>query len=346
MPSHTTDTNLTFRAMTAADADSLCRMVRICYGDTYFAEEYCDPDAIRRLLRDGLLHSRIAVTSSGEVAAHLGMRLERADDLTADGSAAMVHPDYRGHSTLVRLGMELGEVYERLGLVGLHLYAVAVHGIVQGQTRAAGGIETGILVGHCPAGIQMAGFEHGYGESRIAADFLYFPLKAHPQRTVFLPEHYSEVVNAIYHEARLPRVLGDHTGHALPERSTISITTKPKWGLCVVRVQQPGSDLPEVLARIQAEHKAQQCPVTYVDLPLGDSGTPALTERLHSLGFFYGAILPERGGTDLLRLQCMERNTVNPDAIVLATDRGRQLLQFTMADMQDAADAADKERAE
>lgn len=70
----------------------------------------------------------------------------------------------------------------------------------------------------------------------------------------------------------------------------------------------------------------------YVDLSLGDPASVLLVDDLRSLGLFYGGVILERGGTDILRLQCLINANIKPDASVLADDHCRMLLDFVMSD--------------
>lgn len=321
--------------MTENDAQSLCDCVRTCYGDTYFVEDFYDLDKIAAQVRQGLLYSRIAVTPSGEIVGHLGLTLENSNDITADTLAAMVAPDYRGHRVLLELGTQLTETYERLGLIGLQLYAIAVHSIVQGQSTQAGGVETGILLGHFPADIQIEGFPNPYGDSRIAAVLLYFPLHPAPHRTVHVPERYREVIESVYRQLDQDRSVEISMTQPSVATTTVSIDEKYRQGTARIRVENPGSDLAEIVANFKERLLNKRFPVIYVDLPMANPASARFIDELRSLGFFYGGIVLERSGSDILRLQYVKRSEVNPKAIVIARQHGNDLLAFTLADWQE-----------
>ncbi len=325
------DTNLTFRDMTAEDAQALCDCVKTCYGDTYFVDDFYNPDKLSAMVRQGLLHSCIAVTPSGRVAGHLGLSLERTDDITADTLAAMVVPEYRGYSILLDLGMQLVETYEKLNLVGLQLYAIAVHDIVQGHSTEAGGVETGILLGHFPSDIEIEGFPNAYDGQRIAAVLLYFPLHPAPSQTIYIPERYQTIVDSVYSPLNQDRTIQNGTDQPLIERTIAAIEQKPRQGVARIRIEKPGSDLLETVAAFK-DRSRSSFPVLYVDLPLADPSSATFVEGLRSLGFFYAGIVLERTGSDILRMQCMNRKDVNPEAIVLARPHGKNLLEFILSD--------------
>ncbi|MBT4513030.1 MAG: hypothetical protein HOC20_12595 [Chloroflexi bacterium] len=325
------DTNLTFRDITAADAQALCDCVKTCYGDTYFVEEFSDPEKLADLVRRKMIHSQIAVTPTGQVVGHLGLSLERADDTTADTLAAMVVPEYRGHRILLELGMQLGKTYEKLNLVGLQLYAIAVHSIVQGHSTDAGGVETGILLGHFPPDMEIEGFPNAYDGRRIAAVLLYFPLHPAPPQTIYIPERYQKIIDSVYSRLKQDRAIQISTYQPLIEKTIATIDKKPRQGTARIRIDAVGRNLIETVAAFKDTSRSA-FPVLYVDLPLADPSSAGFVEGLRSLGFFYAGIVLERSGSDILRMQCMNRNYINPEAIVLARPHGKNLLEFILSD--------------
>ncbi|NQT74078.1 MAG: hypothetical protein HQ553_15145 [Chloroflexi bacterium] len=328
------DTNLTFRDMTTDDAQALCNCVETCYGDTYFVDDFYDPDRLACLIDQGLINSRIAVTSAGEVIGHLGLTLERSCDITADTLAAMVAPEYRGHRILVDLGMQLVETYEKLNLVGLQLYAIAIHPIVQDHSTEAGGVETGILLGHFPTDLEIEGFPNIYDGRRIAAVMLYFPLHPAPSQTIYVPEHYRDVVDSVYEQLKQDRTTSIETEHPSVATTMVTIDEKPRQGTARMRIDQPGHDLLQMVTAFK-QRASSSFPVLYVDLPLADPASARFIDDLRSLGFFYGGIVLERSGSDILRMQCLNRKDVNPEAIVLARPHAKDMLKFILSDWQE-----------
>lgn len=327
-----TDAKISFRTMTADDTESLCDCVRICYGDTYFVDDFYNPDKLSFMVNEGLLNSHIAVTQLGEVAGHLGLTLEHSGDITADTLAAMVTPEYRGHRILYELGTQLMETYERLGLVGLQLYALAVHSIVQGQSTEAGGVETGILLGHFPSNIEIEGFQNPYEGKRVAAVLLYFPLHPAPPQTVYVPERYRNIIDSVYRQLNLDRTIRTEEQRPAVSISTVTVEEKSRQGVARIRVDRPGSDLKETITRFKERALARSIPVLYVDLPIADSVSASFIENLRSLQFCYGGVVVERSGSDFLRMQFVEDANINPGAIVLARQHGRDLLNFILSD--------------
>lgn len=330
------DTNVTFHGLTANDAQALCDCVKTCYGDTYFVDEFNDPEKLAELVRLGAIHSQIAVIPSGRVVGHLGVSLERESDITADGIAAIVAPEYRGHRILLELGMQLVDTYEKLNLVGLQLYALAVHPIVQGHSTEAGGVETGILLGHFPPNMEIEGFPNAYDGRRIAAVLLYFPLHPAPPQTIYVPERYSKIVDSVYSQLNQDRTIRIGKKQPSIEKTIATIDEKSRQGTARIRIDTPGIDLIETVTAFKERTKSS-FPVLYIDLPLADPVSAGFADDLRSLGFFYAGIVMERSRSDILRMQCVDFSEINPEAIVLARLHGKDLLEFILGDRQDVA---------
>ena len=74
----------------------LCRGIEQVYADTYPIPEFYDPDHIAGAIAAGRLYSVVAMEGAGEVVGCMSTVLEQVGDYTADGSALMISPDYRG----------------------------------------------------------------------------------------------------------------------------------------------------------------------------------------------------------------------------------------------------------
>ncbi len=323
------------RAMTEDDAESLSRCVKTCYGDTYPARDFYNPGKIRGFLRSGLLRSQIAVTREGEVVGHLGIMLDALGDITADAVAGFVAPGYRGSDTLFRLGARMNIVQQDLNLIGLQLYTLMLHNITYKKTLAIGGIETGLLPAHFPASTSPKGFEREEHKSRIPAVFMYVPLRPAPERTIYLPERYHDVIFNLYKRLKYTRLLKKHAKSRSTVPSSFTINKKTGMGIVQVRVQQSGLDLTDTIAGLQRQSRCEGFGVMYADLPLCDPASAATVDALRSIGFFYGGVIVERGGGDSLRMQCLIDARIAPDRSLITSQSGRELLDFVLADARD-----------
>jgi hypothetical protein len=323
------------RAMTEDDAEGLVRCVTACYGDSYPGRDFYDPEKIRTFFRQGLMHSQIAVTPEGEIVGHLGIMLDHIGDITADAIAGFVAPAYRGSDTMFRLGLNLVVAQQELHLIGIHLYALMLHNITHKKTLSIGGTEAGILPAHFPPSTSPKGFEHADDKSRIPATLMYVPLQPAPERTIFVPERYRDIIGHLYQRVKYTRSFEKYDKKPHAAKSYVAVNRKPGLGIVQIMVQQAGRDLPDAIERDRRQFRSEGFATMYVDLPLCDPASAAIVEELRDLGLFYGGVLIERGGGDMLRMQGLIDACIAPNAELISNQSGRELLDFVLADARD-----------
>ena len=72
----------------------------------------------------------------------------------------------------------------------------------------------------------------------------------------------------------------------------------------------------------------------YVDLPLEQPATALVADHLERLGVSYAGIFPNhRTDGDVLRMQSLHRVRVKADDVAVASDHGRELLDYVLADL-------------
>jgi serine/threonine-protein kinase RsbW len=113
----------------------------------------------------------------------------------------------------------------------------------------------------------------------------------------------------------------------------VSVRTDHNQGLIAVR--SSGADLVERVAdrlRYLCLHKLD---CIYVDLALADPATAVVTPDLEEMGFFFGGITPNLWkGSDVLRLQYLNNVEIDPAHVVVASDFGKELLDYVVAAQQ------------
>ena len=73
----------------------------------------------------------------------------------------------------------------------------------------------------------------------------------------------------------------------------------------------------------------------YIDLPLDTPATALVADDLERLGVSYAGIFPNhRTDGDVLRMQSLHRVRVKADDIAVASDHGRELLDYVLADLE------------
>jgi len=319
---------VSYELLEAGQSELLCAAIRRVYGDTYPAPEFYDPDYLRAAIATGLLYSVVAREADGEVVGCMSTALEIPGDVTADGSALMIAEDHRGQGIVGRLGHHSLEVYQRLGLSGLHLYALALHDRVQNQSGKAGAVVTGVLPAWFSERAKVAGY--GYPDARIGAVCLYMPLAPLPARSCYLPHPYAGELRRIYGELGADRrLIASPDPVTEPAVTTLEIEDKPANSQRRVLVHRCGVDFAGAL---EATLRNTPRAVTYLDLPLWDAAVGRATACAREQGFRFGALMVDRRGGDRLRLQSYDSGIAAPGAMVLASDSARRLLDFVLAD--------------
>ena len=72
----------------------------------------------------------------------------------------------------------------------------------------------------------------------------------------------------------------------------------------------------------------------YIDLPLETPATALVADDLERLGISYAGVFPNhRTDGDVLRLQSLHRVRVKADDVAVASDHGRELLDYILGDL-------------
>lgn len=164
---------------------------------------------------------------------------------------------------------------------------------------------------------------------------MYVPLQPAPERAVFLPNRYADVISQLYRKLKYTRSFDKHSGKQGLIPSSVTINRKPSMGRIQIKVQQPGRDLADIIARLQHQVHLEGIELMYVDLPLCDPASVAVIDDLRALGLFYGGIIIERGGGDMLRMQGLINARIAPNAELISNQSGRELLDFVLSDARD-----------
>lgn len=164
--------SLQYKILLASECELLCSGIRRVYGESYPVAEFYDPDYLSKAIESGKLHCVVAINGDEQVVACMSTVLEQPGDYTADGSALMIAQEYRGQGIVARLGSEMVATYKQLGLGGLHLYALALHDLVQKQSQDAGAVVTGVLPAWFSSNASINGYD--YPDTRIGAVTHYY----------------------------------------------------------------------------------------------------------------------------------------------------------------------------
>ncbi len=284
--------------MVEGDVEEVIRCFESCYGHTYISEFY-DPEWLREQIRSGAMRSVVAVDEEAGIVGHMALKVVHEGALACEAGSTVVEPDFRNQGLMSRMGRMITDLCISEGFVGNVNEPTTAHDIMQKGSVEGGGVEMGIMLELIPAGTEFREFETG--EGRLATTVVYQPLAAAPERSLFVPEVYRELLAGLYREADLERHLEVPQEPVLPARSTMTRSLIERSSLARIWVERVGVDFESVMSGFEPPSAVSQ-----VDLLLDDAGVEVATSVLRSMGFFFCALMPEFARTDVLRLQRLE----------------------------------------
>jgi serine/threonine-protein kinase RsbW len=324
---------LVVRELAPDEAAAFTALVRRCYGDSYDQAWVYDADEVARRLREGTMHSTVAVVSGDggdAVVAHLALLRDDADDEVAESGQAVVDPDYRGHHVFTDLKRAAAAWASDTGIFGLYSEATAAHPYSQRANVALGAVETGVLVGYIPASVEYAAIDAR--PHRQSVVLYYLKTNDGHDRPVYAPPRDRDIVEAIIVNAGLSGVVrGAPADASLPAAGDVHHERREDHNHLIVTALTVGADLLAAVhaARDFAHEEGIDC--VYVDLPLADPGTALVGDGVADLGFAFGGIFPNRHhDCDVVRYQYLAGVERDVHDIALASRHGKDLLAYVL----------------
>src|SRR3712207_3989138 len=274
------------------------------------------------------MRSCVAVTTEGEFAGHLAMRLERPGSPVGEAGQAVVDPRFRGHRVFERMKTFLAERARDWGMCGLYSEATAVHPYSQKGNLDLGAKETGFLLGYIRASVSYKEIGEDREERRGSVALFYLRTNPEPERTIHPHAVYREAVRRVVEHNGLHRNEKDGSDTEMLPSSRISVDVHRDHNLAFLRVEEPGADLQELVRVRLRELCLHRVDCIYVDLPLSHPAVQSAGSRLDELGFFFGGIIPELRDGDVLRLQYLNEVDIRPDDVRTGSDFGQELVNL------------------
>jgi hypothetical protein len=327
-------TPVTFRYLHPAEGGLLSEAIRAAYGDTYEVRWVYDQAEVSARLEAGTYVSCVAESAAGELLCHEGMSLGAAGDAVAHSGQAVTMPAARGQHLFTRTKRHLMDWAREQGLAGMYSEATAAHPYSQRANLELGAHETGFLLGWIPASVDNDAAAERRPRRQSAALF-YAKLNDGQEREVYAPPRHREIVLKTLELCELRGTLAEPPAGSEPaERTELHVEVDDDHGLAVITVITPGADLETVVSaeRHHLFHK-KNLDAIYLDLPLTNPATALLADSLERLGVSYAGIFPNtHADGDVLRLQSLHRVRIAPDDIAVASDHGRELLEYVLGD--------------
>lgn len=327
---------VTFRYLKPDEGNVLSAAIRAAYGDTYDVRWVYDPAEVSARLAAGTYVSWVAESAAGELLCHEGMSLAAAGDAVGHSGQAVTMPVARGQHLFTRTKRHLMDWATERGLAGMYSEATAAHPYSQRANLELGAHETGFLLGWIPASVSNdAAAEHR--PRRQSAALFYTKLNDGHERPVYAPERHHEIIGQTLELSQLRGTLADPpVGVKLPERTGLHVEVDTDHNLALITAHEPGADLEAAVAAERHHLFHREClDAIYLDLPLENPATALLADHLERLGVSYAGIFPNnRADGDVLRMQSLHRAQIAPDDISVASDHGRELLDYVLGDLR------------
>jgi serine/threonine-protein kinase RsbW len=328
--------DVTFRFLGPDEGGVLTEAIEAAYGTTYDVRWVYDPVEVGARLAEGRYVSCVAETEAGELLCHEGMSLAAAGDAVAHSGQAVTLEAARGQHLFTRTKQALMDWGQERGLAGMYSEATAAHPYSQKANIELGAHETGFLLGWIPASVENDAATAG-SRRRNSAALFYTKLNDGHERRVYAPERHHEIVGQTLALCELRGTLSQPpTEFELPEQTEMHTEVDADHNLALLTVTVPGSDLEEVLgAERRRLFHDDGLDAIYIDLPLDTPATALVADHLERLGVSYSGIFPNSmADGDVLRMQSLHRVRVKADDVAVASDHGRELLDYVLADLE------------
>jgi serine/threonine-protein kinase RsbW len=323
-----------FRFLEPGEGAVLSAAIRAAYGESYDVRWVYDAKEVSARLAAGTYVSCVAETADGELLCHEGMSLAAASDAVGHSGQAVTMPAARGQHLFTRTKRFLMDWARERGMAGMYSEATAAHPYSQRANIELGAHETGFLLGWIPASVSNDAADGRHG--RQSAALFYAKLNDGHERPVYAPERHREIVGQTLELCQLRGALADPPAGAEPARRTeLHVAVDSDHNLALITVHVPGADLETAVSaeRHHLFHRAGLDAV-YVDLPLETPATALLAGHLERLGVSYAGVFPNsRCEGDVLRMQSLHRVRIEADDVSVASEHGRELLDYVLADL-------------
>jgi hypothetical protein len=327
--------DVTFRFLGPDEGGILTEAIEAAYGTTYDVRWVYDTAEVSARLADGRYVSCVAESADGGLLCHMGMSLAATDDAVGHSGQAVTLAAARGQHLFTRTKRHLMDWAREQGLAGMFSEATAAHPYSQRANIELGAHETGFLLGWIPASVSndaAAGAPRG----RQSAALFYTKLNDGHERRVYAPERHHEIIGQTLALCELRGTLAKpDPATELAPRTELHVEVDEDHNLALLTVQTPGADLERTLAAERHHLFHNRClDAIYVDLPLEQPATALVADDLERLGVSYAGVFPNhRTDGDVLRMQSLHRVRVKADDIAVASDHGRELLDYVLADI-------------
>ena len=327
---------ISFRFLRPEEGSVLSEAIRVAYGESYDVRWVYDPDEVSGRLAAGTYVACVAESPEEELLCHVGLSIAATGDAVGHAGQAVTMPAARGQHIFTRTKRFLMDWARAEGMAGMFSEATAAHPYSQRACVELGAHETGFLLGWIPASVTNDAAGDG-PRGRQSAALFYTKLNDGHERFVYAPHRHREIVGRTVELCELRGELVEPPQDAELEAQTdLHVEVDTDHNLALITVRKPGEDL-EAAISAERRHLFHRAGVdaVYIDLPLETPATALVADDLERLGVSYAGVFPNpRTDGDVLRMQSLHRVRIEADDIAVASDHGRELLEYVLGDLR------------
>jgi GNAT superfamily N-acetyltransferase len=326
---------ISFRFLRPEEGSVLSEAIRVAYGESYDVRWVYDPDEVSGRLAAGTYVACVAESPEEELLCHVGLSIAATGDAVGHAGQAVTMPAARGQHIFTRTKRFLMDWAREEGMAGMFSEATAAHPYSQRACVELGAHETGFLLGWIPASVTNDAAGDG-PRGRQSAALFYTKLNDGHERFVYAPHRHREIVGRTVELCELRGELVEPPQDAeLEARTDLHVEVDTDHNLALITVRKPGEDL-EAAISAERRHLFHRAGVdaVYIDLPLETPATALVADDLERLGVSYAGVFPNpRTDGDVLRMQSLHRVRIEAEDIAVASDHGRELLEYVLGDL-------------
>lgn len=318
------------RRLHEEEALALARLVYRSYGYSYVSDYLYYPERIVDRLREGRLHSWVAVSEDGELAGHAALMQSGSEAVAVEWGIGVVDPRWRGQGLLKRISVEVMNHAAETPASVLFVHAVTNHPHTQKSGLELAMQPTALFLGFAPASLE---FRHIHDklsqrESTFIAVRLLKPLPPHP---VHLPPRHADLLRRVAAGAGIPLTeAGPAAASArpLPATSTFDTMIEPAVNVAIVNLTQVGEDLAAALSAERRRLCREKVDVIYLNVDLSDVWATHAVNTAEAAEFFLAGLTPMQPWPYTLTLQYLNNLEFDYDAIHAVGELARNLKEY------------------
>lgn len=323
----TTPVTYHVRPLIPEESVEVARLAYHAYSYSYPYEHIYFPDRVKNLNADGSLASFVAVTDAGEIIAHGAIVYDPGWPGVAELGVAFTKTTHRGLGCMNALWDAMIASAQARGDDGLFVTGVTTHPYSQKTALKYGMTECALMLSKV-TGINFQNINDGPAQREHLMMFFRF-LNQPPAFPVYVPVHHRTMIERIYQElGHAPQFANAPADTSLDGPSQVEVTTHPSSLYGIITVLQAGRNVAHEVQIALRRLCISRFETVFLELTLADPATATLCGEYEAMGFFFAGVLPRRDGKDRLVLQYLNNQRPDYDAISVASEFGRELLDY------------------